>query len=78
MSRMNPMLVMALMMASQGLPTLKEEKELTVEEKALLEERRRKYEWERTKGDRNLKAIEEARKKNGLPPLNFGKRSDEK
>jgi len=78
MSRMNPLLVMAMMMASQGLPTPEQEKELTPEEKTLLEERRRKYEYERTKGDRNLKAIEEARKKNGLPPLTYGKRSDEK
>jgi hypothetical protein len=54
------------------------EEELTPEEKALLEARRKKYEEERTKGDRNLKAIEEARKKSGLPPLKFGKRSDEK
>lgn len=31
MSRMNPLLVMAMMMASQGLPTPEQEKELTPE-----------------------------------------------
>lgn len=61
------------------------EEELTPEEKEKKEkrekwirEKEKEYEFIKSKGDRNLKTIAEIREKNGLPPLKFGKRSDEK
>lgn len=78
------MLMMGAMTAGKSNMVIPED-ELSEEEKEKLkaerEKNKDKYKWLReqnTMANDKLKQIEEARRKNGLPPLEFGQTSKEK